>query len=114
MRKFFHPSSLAVFGVAANSKNLGKNIIANSLELGFTGEIYPVGREPGKVHGRRIMTDPRSLPPGIDLAVILVPAKFVAETLEICGQKGIRQAIISTGGFREFDDGDNPVFTNPK
>jgi|GEM_PF-4495774 hypothetical protein len=39
MRKFFHPSSLAVFGVAANSKNLGKNIIANSLELGFTARI---------------------------------------------------------------------------
>jgi acetyltransferase len=79
MRKFFHPSSLAVFGVAANPKNLGKNIIANSLELGFRGEIYPVGREPGKVHGLRIITDPRSLPTGIDLAVILVPARFVAE-----------------------------------
>jgi acetyltransferase len=112
MRKFFHPSSLAVFGVADNSKNLGKNIIANSLELGFTGEIYPVGREPGKVHGLRIITDPRSLPTGIDLAVILVPARFVAETLEICGRKGIGQAIISTGGFREFNDQDNQAETD--
>lgn len=100
---------MAVFGVAANSRNLGKNIISNSLEMGFKGEIYPVGREPGNVYGRRIITDPGSLPDGIDLAVILIPAGFVAETLEICGQKGIRHAIISTGGFRELDDRDNPA-----
>ena len=100
---------MAVFGVAANSRNLAKNIISNSLEMGFKGEIYPVGREPGNVHGRRIITDPGSLPNGIDLAVILIPAGFVAETLEICGQKGIRHAIISTGGFRELDDQDNPA-----
>jgi len=109
MRKFFHPSHMAVFGVAANSRNLGKNIISNSLEMGFKGDIHPVGREPGNVHGRKIITDPRSLPEGIDLAVILVPARFVAETLEICGQKGIHHAIISTGGFRELDDQDNPA-----
>jgi acyl-CoA synthetase (NDP forming) len=49
MRKFFHPSNIAVFGVAANSRNLAKNIISNSLEMGFKGEIHPVGREPGNV-----------------------------------------------------------------
>ena len=109
MRKFFHPSNMVVFGVAANSRNLAKNIISNSLEMGFKGDIHPVGREPGNVHSRKIITDPLSLPEGIDLAVILVPAGFVAETLEICGQKGIRHAIISTGGFRELDDQDNPA-----
>lgn len=107
MRKFFHPSNIAVFGVTDNPGNLGKNIISNSLEMGFKGEIYPVGREPGNVYDRRIITDPRSLPEGIDLAVVLIPARFVAKTLEICGQKGIRHAIISTAGFREFDDQDN-------
>jgi len=109
MRKFFHPSNMVVFGVADNSRNLAKNIISNSLEMGFKGDIHPVGREPGNVHGRRIITDPRSLPEGIDLAVILVPAKFVAETLDVCGQKAIRHAIISTGGFSELDDQNNPA-----
>ena len=100
---------MIVFGVAPNSRNLAKNIISNSLEMGFKGEIYPVGREPGNVYDREIITDPRSLPERIDLAVILVPARFVAETLEICGQKGIRHAVISTGGFRELDDQNNPA-----
>ena len=112
MRKFFNPSNMAVFGVAANSRNLAKNIISNSLEMGFKGDIHPIGKEPGNVYGRSIITDPRSLPEGIDLAVILVPARFVAETLDVCGQKGIRHAIISTGGFRELDDQDNPAEKN--
>lgn len=107
MKRFFYPSSLAVFGVAENPVNLAKNIISNSLEMGFQGEIYPVGREPGRVCGKEIITNPESLPEGIDLAVILVPAKFVAEVLHLCGRKGILHAVISTGGFREFSDKDN-------
>ncbi|MBW1783983.1 MAG: CoA-binding protein [Deltaproteobacteria bacterium] len=102
MRQFFYPSSMAVFGVADNPRNLARNIVANSLACGFKGDIYPVGREPGTAHGKTIITDPWVLPEGIDLAVILVPAKYVAETLDICGEKGIRHAVISTGGFREL------------
>ena len=107
MREFFYPSSIAVFGVADNPRNLAKNIISNCLEMGFKGAIYPVGREPGEVYGKEIITNPGSLPEGIELAVILVPARFVADTLDICGQKGILHAIISTGGFREFSDQNN-------
>jgi len=66
-----------------------------------------VGRNPGSVYGREIMTNVESLPKGIDLAVILVPSKMVAETLDICGRKGIHHAIISTGGFREFIEENN-------
>jgi acetyltransferase len=107
MREFFYPSSIAVFGVADNSRNLAKNIISNCLEMGFAGEIYPVGREPGEVYGKEIITNPGSLLEGIELAVILVPARFVAETLDMCGQKGILHAIISTGGFRELSEESN-------
>jgi len=114
MRQFFYPSNIAVFGVAAQSsktgpRNLAKNIISNCLDMGFKGAIHPVGREPGNVHGKKIITNPLSLPQGIELAVILVPARFVAETLDICGRKGILHAVISTGGFREFNDQDNPA-----
>jgi len=107
MREFFYPSSIAVFGVADNPRNLAKNIILNCQEMGFEGDIYPVGIRAGEVYGKKILTKPGSLPEGIDLAVILVPARFVAEALDICGQKGIHHAIISTGGFREFREQDN-------
>ncbi len=103
MNAFFHPSSIAVFGVAEDPRNLAQNIVLHCQKMGFKGEIYPVGRRTGTVHGQKIITDPQALPQGIDLAVILVPAGVVADTLEICGGKGICHAVISTGGFREFD-----------
>lgn len=104
MNRFFYPSSMAVFGVADHPRNLARNIVTQSLECGFKGTIYPVGRDSGTVHGKAIITDPEALPEGIDLAVILVPARFVAETLHICGRRGIFRAVISTGGFRELGD----------
>ena len=103
MREFFYPSNIAVFGVGSHKGNLAKNIVLHCQQMGFQGRIYPVGRKPGNVYGIDICTEPDSLPDGIDLAVILVPATFVGETLEACGRKGIRHAIISTGGFREFE-----------
>jgi len=109
MREFFYPSSIAVFGVGSHTGNLAKNIVLHCQEMGFRGRIHPVGRKPGNVYGIDICTNPDSLPSGIDLAVILVPATFVAETLEACGRKGIRHAIISTGGFREFEGSQSQV-----
>jgi acyl-CoA synthetase (NDP forming) len=102
MKKFFYPTNLVVFGVAESPLNLAKNIVFNCISMGFKGEIFPVGREGGVVYGKKIITNQEELPEGIDLAVILVPARFVADVLQLCGRKGIHHAIISTGGFREF------------
>jgi acyl-CoA synthetase (NDP forming) len=107
MRQFFYPSSIVIFGVADTRTNLAQNIILNCRELGFKGDIYPVGKRSGVVYGKEIITDPESLPRGIDLAVILVPANVVADVLDLCGRKGVDHAIISTAGFREFNDQDN-------
>jgi len=104
MKKFFYPSSIVVFGVADNPRNLAKNILSNCKDMGFSGKLYAVGKKSGTVHGLNIIDNPNYLPKGIDLAVILVPARYVTETIEICGQKGIRRVIISTGGFRELGD----------
>ncbi len=104
---FFYPASIAVFGVSNEPRNLARNIIFNCQNMGFKGEIFPIGRSPGSVYGRKIITDAKSLPSGIDLAVILVPSRMVAETMEICGRNAIRHAVISTGGFSEFKEEEN-------
>ncbi len=107
MQHFFYPSAIAVFGVGSGSSNLAKNIIHNCLEMGYAGKILPVGKNPGVVFGKKIITDPESLPEGIDLAVFLVPSHLVGKYLDVCGSKGIRHAVISTGGYREFKETNN-------
>jgi acetyltransferase len=40
----------------------------------------------------------------IDLAHVIIPAKFVPQTIEDCGKKGIRAVIINSAGFSEMGE----------
>jgi len=104
MEKLFYPDHLVVFGVSPRPENLGKNIIANLLEFGYRGRIYAFGRERGEVYGVPIYDSVEDLPEGLDLAVFLLPAPLIPELLDHCGRKGIRWAVIESGGFSEFSE----------
>ncbi len=102
MREIFYPTSVAVIGVSAKPTNLGRNIVANLVEYGYTGIVYAVGPSGGSIETRRIYQTVGDIPDKVDLAVVLTPANTVPSVLEECGQKGIRWAIVETAGFREY------------
>ena len=104
MRNVFYPNSVAVVGVSPKPDNLGRNIMLNLIDFGFEGVVYPVGPSGGVITSRRIHESVSDIPDDVDMAVILVPARFVPEVLEECGRKGIRRAVIETAGFREYND----------
>ncbi len=89
MRNIFYPDSVAVIGVSTSADNLGLGIIYNLTEFGFRGIIYEVGPKGGAFAGRRIYKSVLDIPDQVDLAVILTPARTVADILDECGQKGI-------------------------
>ena len=95
---------MVVIGVSERPDNLARAIVENLFEFQFNGEIFLVGKKDGILFGRRICTSMEDLREGIDVAVILTPAPTVPGILESCGQKGIRWAIIETGGFREYSE----------
>ncbi len=102
MEKFFYPKSIAVFGVSVTPSNLARVIVENLARFGFRGDVYPVGSRDGIVAGRKILKNLDTVEGIPDLAVILVPARYAPETLEMCGRKGIRHVILESGGFSEF------------
>jgi acetyltransferase len=104
VNQLFYPKSVVVVGVSERPDNLARNIVENLFEFQFSGEIFFVGKRGGILFGRRICTSMEDLHEGIDVAVILTPAETVPGILESCGQKGIRWAIIETGGFREYSE----------
>ena len=104
MREIFYPKSVAVIGVSEKPDNLGRNIIANLVEFGFGGIVYPVGPSGGFVQTHRIYRSISEIPDQVDLAVILTPARTVPGLLEECGRKGVHSAIIETAGFREYGE----------
>ncbi len=104
MYKIFYPDSVVVIGVSERPDNLAANIIRNLLEFGYSGDIYAVGLQSGEVRGMLILTSVEALPDGVNLAVILTPAATVPGLLDTCGRKGIRRAVIESGGFGEFSE----------
>ena len=104
MDKIFYPDSVAVIGVSERPDNLAANIIANLQAFGYRGDIHAVGLRGGSAHGIPILTSVESLPDGVDLAVFLTPAAAVPDLLDDCGAKGIRHAVIESGGFAEFSE----------
>lgn len=104
MEKVFFPASVVVFGVSAAPTNLGRNIVLNLQRFGFKGEIHAVGKDGSDVNGVRIYPAIEDVPGVPDLAVFLLPARHVPEALDACGRKGIRRAIIESGGFSEYAD----------
>lgn len=104
MNKIFYPHSVVVIGASEQPDNLAASIIRNMLGFGYSGDIYAVGLRAGEVQGIPILTSVEALPDGVDLAVILTPAQTVPHLLETCGRKGIRRAVIESGGFGEFSE----------
>jgi len=104
MHEFFYPTSVAVIGVSSKPTNLGRNIVANLVEYGFTGVVYAVGPSGGTIETRRIYRTVGDIPDQVDVAVLLTPADTIPGILEECGQKGIRQVIVETAGFREYGE----------
>ena len=104
MQGFLHPESVAVFGVSDTPANLGRVIIGNLERFGFKGAVFPVGASGGSIAGRTIYRGVEELPAVPGLAVLLITAKEVPATLEACGAKGVRYAIVETGGFSELTE----------
>jgi len=104
VQKLFYPESVMVFGVSSAPSNLARFIVDNLDRFGYQGTVYPIGRDGGAVNGRRILTSVASITGKADLAVILLPARAVPEALETSGAKGVRYAVVLSGGFSEFGE----------
>lgn len=101
MRELFEPASVAVIGASAESNKVGNIILGNIIESGFQGPLYPVNPRYEEVLGLRCYPRITDVPGPVEMAVVVVPAKFVLQVMEECGQKGVRAAIVISAGFKE-------------
>ena len=101
---FFEPESVAIIGASATPGRPGHEVIRNILANGYTGKLYLVNPRGGELLGIPVQESIAKLPEGIDLAVIILPAKDTPQALRECADKGIGHAVLSAGGFAELDD----------
>lgn len=98
----FKPKSIAVIGASSKDHTVGKDLFDGLLFGGFNGVIYPVNPKSHSIRGVRCYQSVSSIPDEVDMAVIIVNAKFVPQVMEECGQKGVKGVIIITAGFKEI------------
>ena len=99
--KIMRPKSIAVVGASTKEHTIGSDIMKRLQEYKFNGNIYPVNPKGGIIEGLQAYTSVLEVPGEIDLAIIVVNAKFVLSTIDQCHEKGIKGLCIITAGFKE-------------
>jgi acetyltransferase len=98
---FFSAAGVAVIGASSNPRKLSHGILRNLINSTYKGGIYPVNPGSDEILGAKCYPDISSVPDPVELAVIVVPVAATPETLEECGKRGIKAAVIISGGFKE-------------
>ena len=101
LEPLFSPESVVIIGASADTHTLRGRTTDYLIAHGYPGRIYPVTRSLPEVFGLRSYPNVAELPEIPDLAVVIVPAAYVVPTLEECGRKGVRAAVVISSGFAE-------------
>ena len=100
---FFKPKGIAVIGASNDPLKLGYEVFKN-LKKYKDGRVYPVNVKDEEVQGVKAYKNVKDIPDEVDLAVVVVPKRFVRGTVIDCGEKGVRGTIIITAGFGEVGE----------
>ncbi|HMB89143.1 MAG TPA: CoA-binding protein, partial [Methylomirabilota bacterium] len=100
----FRPRAIAVVGASDDPVKIGGRPLAFLLRHGYTGRVYPVNPSRATVQGLPAFPSVAAIPGEVDLAVVVVPAERVLESLEAAAAKGIRAAIVFSSGFAEVGE----------
>ncbi|HEY6011630.1 MAG TPA: CoA-binding protein, partial [Nitrospirota bacterium] len=97
----FNPGAIAVIGASADPGKVGHVILNNLIRFNFRGSVHPVNPSGGEILGLPVFRAIADIPSPVDLAVIVIPAKFVPAALRDCAAAGVQAAIVISAGFKE-------------
>ena len=101
LESFFEPQSVAIVGASRDPEKLGYAVLANLKEGGYLGDLYPVNPKADEILDLVAYPSVLDIPGPVELAVIVIPYKFVPAVLEQCGQKEVSAVVVISAGFRE-------------
>jgi acetate---CoA ligase (ADP-forming) len=103
LETLFYPQTVAVVGANREPGKVGYEIVANLLNSGYAGKIIPINPKATDVLGIKCYPDIPSAGVPIDLAVVVVPLKFVIPSTRAAIQAGAKSIVVITAGFKEVD-----------
>ena len=95
------PRTVAVVGASRAANTIGHQIVANLVDHGFTGAVYPVNPKAAAIHAVPAWPSVASIPVPVDVAVVTVPKERVLDVAAECGAAGVKGLVVISAGFRE-------------
>jgi acetate---CoA ligase (ADP-forming) len=95
------PRAVAVVGASREPGSIGRRVLEALRNGGFAGAIHPVNPKVAEIDGLACYPSARALPPGVDLAVIAVPAAAVLQVVDDCAAAGVKSLVVISAGFAE-------------
>ncbi|RCW67474.1 acetate--CoA ligase family protein [Pseudorhodoferax soli] len=102
--RLLHPRSIAVVGASADLAKINGRPLKHLIDKGFGGRILPVNPKYREIAGLACFADIASLPDGVDMAVVAVPAREVVASVEALGARGVPAAVVFSSGFGEMGE----------
>jgi len=99
---FLNPQSVAIYG--ANNQfgtTFGTFLLMNIITYGYKRNIYPIHLKLDSVLGYKAYKNISDVPEVPDLVIIVLPPKAVPQVFRECGEKGVKNLVVISGGFRE-------------
>ncbi|MGW4728732.1 bifunctional acetate--CoA ligase family protein/GNAT family N-acetyltransferase [Streptomyces shenzhenensis] len=105
VRRLLAPRSVAVLGVGRTPGGVGRGVLGNIRDAGFTGSLYAVNtafpEELTEVDGVPAYRSVGDIEGPVDLAVVAVPTEQVTEAVTDCGEHGVQGLVVITAGYAE-------------
>ncbi|HVA03729.1 MAG TPA: GNAT family N-acetyltransferase [Acidimicrobiales bacterium] len=101
IRRLLEPRTVAVIGAGRQKGTIGHELLRNLLAGGFEGPVYPVNPSATYVASVPCWPNVGTIPGEVDLAVIAVPERAVAQAIAECGAKSVSSLVVITAGFAE-------------
>ena len=101
-----NPRSIAVVGASRYPTKVGNKVVAELMEWGYAGTIYPVNPRATEVLGLKSYPTLRDIKKEVDLVFVAVPAHLVRSILEDAVAIKAKVAVVATSAFKEIGRGD--------
>ncbi|MFJ4622869.1 GNAT family N-acetyltransferase [Streptomyces sp. NPDC088812] len=105
VRRLLVPGSVAVVGTGRAPGGVGRSVLGNLRQAGFTGRLYAVNKafpeDLEELDGIPAHRSVRKVDGPVDLAVVAVPAEQVPEVVAECGEHGVQGLVVLSAGYAE-------------
>ncbi|MFG2681686.1 GNAT family N-acetyltransferase [Streptomyces sp. NPDC048392] len=105
VQRLLQPGSVAVIGAGRTPGGVGRSILGNVRDAGYTGRLYAVNRafpeDQKELDGVPACRSVRDIAGPVDLAVVTVPAEHAPAVVTECGEHGVQGLVVISAGYAD-------------